>query len=45
MDVVKKVTTVGTSLCIVIDKVIADSLKIKKGSWVKVKIKKLKGGA
>ena len=31
MEIVKKVITTGTRLCIVIDKIIADTLKIKKG--------------
>ena len=42
MEIIKKVLTTGTSLCVVIDKVIADTLKIKKGDLVKVNIKKVK---
>ena len=42
MEIIKKVITTGTSLCIVIDKIIADTLKIKKGDSVKVDIKKVK---
>jgi len=43
MEIIKKVMTTGTSLCIVIDKIITDTLKIKKGDLVKVNIKKVGG--
>ena len=42
MKIIKKVITTGTSLCIVLDKIITDSLKIKKGDFVEVNIKKVK---
>ena len=43
MEIIKKVITTGTSLCVVINKIIADTLKIKKGDLVKINIKKVKG--
>ncbi len=42
MKIIKKVMTTGTSLCIVIDKIITDTLKIKKGDLVEVDIKRIK---
>ena len=42
MEIIKKVITTGTSLCVVIDKIIADTLKIKKGDLVKVNVRKVK---
>lgn len=44
MEFIKKVTTTGTSLCVVIDKLIANSLSIEKGDLIKIKIKKWKRG-
>ncbi len=42
MKIIKKVITTGTSLGIVLDKIITDSLKISKGDFVEVDIKKVK---
>ena len=41
MKIIKKIMTTGTSLCVVIDKIITDTLKIKKGDLVEVNIKKV----
>ena len=40
MEIIKKIMMTGSSLCIVIDKVVLDSLKLKKGDLVKVNIKR-----
>lgn len=42
MEFIKKIITTGTSLGVVIDKVIVNTLKLKKGDLVKIKIKKVK---
>ena len=42
MRLVKKVVTNGTSLAVNIDKVVVDSLKLKKGDSVEINIKKAK---
>lgn len=41
MELIKKLITTGTSLCVVIDKVIIDSLKLKKGDKIKINIEKI----
>ena len=41
MKIIKKIMITGTSLCVVIDKIITDTLKIKKGDLVEVNIKKV----
>ena len=42
MRIVKKITTVGSSLGILIDKPIIEKLKLKKGDFVEVDIKLVK---
>lgn len=42
MEFIKKLTTTGTSLCIIVDKIILDSLKLKKGDKVKINLEKEK---
>ncbi len=42
MRLIKKLVTNGTSLAVNIDKVVVDSLKLKKGDLVEIDIKKAK---
>jgi antitoxin component of MazEF toxin-antitoxin module len=42
MKITKKVTTVGSSLGILIDKPIIEKLKLNKGDFVELEIKKVK---
>ena len=42
MEIIKKITMTGTSLCVIIDKIIVNTLKLKKGDKVKINIKKIK---
>lgn len=42
MRTTKKLTPTGTSLCIIIDKPILKKLKLKKGDFVEVDLKKVK---
>ena len=41
MKIIKKVSTVGTSLCVILDKVVCNSLEIQRGDTVEIQIKKV----
>ena len=41
MKITKKITVVGGSIGIVIDKPLADKLKVKKGDYVEIDVKKV----
>ena len=42
MEIIKKITRIGNSLGILIDKPIIKKMKLKKGDFVKLKIKKVR---
>lgn len=44
MKITKKITNVGHSLGIIIDKPILEKLKLEKGDYVEIDIKKTKNG-
>ena len=42
MKLIKQITTQGNSLSVVIDKPIAERLKLKKGDYIEIDIKRVK---
>ena len=42
MEIIKKITNIGSSLGIILDKIVLNTLKLKKGDNIKLEIKKIK---